>query len=109
MSTSTAQIAHVSLNKKANIYFDGKCISHSFQLADGSRKSAGVILPTASPLRFNTDAAEMMEGVSGSCRVKLAGAADWQDYGEGQSFHIPAHSSFEIACAEPYHYICHFA
>ena len=26
----------------------------------------------------------------------------------GQSFSVPADSSFEIEVAEPYHYVCHF-
>ena len=50
-----------------------------------------------------------MEGVGGACRVRLKGESDWTVYGEGQSFSVPGNSSFEIACDEPYHYVCHFA
>lgn len=105
MSTELSQVA---VNPKANVYFDGKCVSHSLTLADGTRKSVGVILPAT--LTFNTGAAEIMEGVAGSCEVKLAGATAWTRYGAGQSFDVPANSSFEIRVeGEPYHYICHFA
>mgnify|MGYP001037348513 FL=1 len=96
----------VSVVKKANVYFDGKCVSHTVVLADGTRKTVGVIMPSS--LTFNTGAPEIMEGVGGACRVRLKGESDWKGYGEGQSFNVPGNSSFEIACDEPYHYVCHF-
>lgn len=101
-----SQFDSVSVIKKANVYFDGKCVSHTVQLADGTKKTVGVILP--STLTFNTGAPEIMEGVGGSCRVKLKDESEWKTYGEGQSFNVPGNSSFEIACDEPYHYVCHF-
>ncbi|WP_313950138.1 pyrimidine/purine nucleoside phosphorylase [Accumulibacter sp.] len=102
-----SQFDNVSVVKQANVYFDGKCVSHSLQLADGSRKTLGVILPSA--LTFTTTSPEVMEGVGGSCRVRLQGESEWTSYGAGQSFAVPANSSFEIACDDPYHYVCHFA
>jgi purine/pyrimidine-nucleoside phosphorylase len=100
-------LINVTLNPQANVYFDGKCVSHSFTLADGTKKSAGVILP--STLTFNTGAAEIMQCVAGACEYKLDGSADWLRSGAGESFNVPANSRFEIRCTEPYHYICHFA
>lgn len=102
-----SQFDNVSVVSKANVYFDGKCVSHSITLADGTKKSVGVILPAA--LTFTTAAPEIMETVAGSCRVKLAGESEWKAYGAGQSFTVPANSSFDIEVAdEPYHYVCHF-
>jgi len=102
------QFNNVSVVSKANVYFDGKCVSHSLTLADGSKKSVGVILP--STLTFNTGAPEIMETVAGSCRVKLAGESEWKACGAGQSFTVPGNSSFDIEVSgEPYHYVCHFA
>lgn len=101
------QFDNVSVVKKANVYFDGKCVSHTVRLADGSSKTVGVILPSS--LTFTTGAPEIMEDVGGSCRVRLKGESDWKAYGEGQSFSVPGNSSFEIACDEAYHYVCHFA
>ena len=83
-----------------------KCVSHTVQFADGSKKTVGVILPAT--LIFNTGAPEIMEGVGGSCRVRLKGESEWVIYAAGQSFTVPGNSSFEIACDEPYHYVCHF-
>ncbi|WP_018506465.1 pyrimidine/purine nucleoside phosphorylase [Thiobacillus thioparus] len=102
-----SQFDNVSVVSKANVYFDGKCVSHSITLADGTKKSVGVILP--STLTFNTGAPEIMETVAGACRVKLAGESEWARYGAGQSFKVPGNSSFDIEVAgEPYHYVCHF-
>ena len=102
----TEKIDNITVTTKANVYFDGKCVSHGIQFADGTKKSVGVILPAA--LTFSTGAPEIMEGVAGSCRVRLKGE-DWKTYGAGQSFNVPGNSSFDIEVAgEPYHYICHF-
>ena len=103
---TTASIDGVSVATQANVYFDGKCVSHSITLADGTKKSVGVILPAS--LTFNTGAAEIMECVAGVCEYKLAGSSEWKKSGAGEKFSIPANSSFEIRVAEAYHYICHF-
>ena len=102
------QLSNVTVNSVANVYFDGRCVSHSLQLADGTKKSAGVILPGAGALTFNTGAPEVMEGVAGRCRVRLAGESEWREYEAGASFKVAGNSSFDIEVAEPYHYICHF-
>jgi uncharacterized protein YaiE (UPF0345 family) len=102
-----SQFDNVAVTKQANVYFDGKCVSHTVQFSDGSKKSVGVILPSA--LTFNTGAPEIMETVSGTCRVKLAGDTEWKTYTAGQSFDVPANSSFDIEVSgDPYHYVCHF-
>lgn len=101
-----AQFDGVSVLKKANIYFDGKCVSHTVVMADGARKSVGVILP--SKLTFSTAAPEVMELIDGRCRVKLAGETAARDYAAGASFKVPGDSSFEIEVMEPLHYVCHF-
>jgi purine/pyrimidine-nucleoside phosphorylase len=103
---SQTQIDGVSVITKANVYFDGKCISHTLVLADGNKKTVGVILP--SRLTFNTGAPEVMETAAGSCRVLFKGETEWQTFGEGQSFNVPGNSSFEIEVTEPYHYVCYY-
>ena len=102
-----SQFENVSVVKQANVYFDGQCVSHTVQFADGTKKSVGVVLPGA-VLTFNTGVPEIMEGVAGNCRVRLKGENEWKPYGAGQSFNVPGNSSFEIEVAEPYHYVCHF-
>ena len=103
---STEQISNVSVNTQANVYFDGKCISHGITLADGTKKSVGVVLPAT--LTFNTGAAEIMECVGGACEYKLDGSEVWVKSSVGEKFSIPAQSKFDIRVTEAYHYICHF-
>ena len=104
---SNQALAVASVTTKANVYFDGKCVSHSVVLADGSKKSVGVILPAL--LTFNTGAPEVMEGVAGACSVLLPGSTEWQTFAAGQTFDVPGNASFQIKVeGEPYHYICHF-
>ena len=102
----TEHIPSVSITTKANIFFDGKCVSHPVVLPNGEKKSVGVVMP--SHLTFNTAAAEIMECVAGACEYKLAGTTEWKHSGPGDKFHVPANSSFEIKVVESYHYICHF-
>ena len=104
---TTEKIDNVALTTKANVYFDGKCVSHGFTLADGTKKSVGVVLPAT--LTFNTGAPEIMECVAGSCEYRLTGSDIWQKSGPGERFEIPANSAFDIRVAEAYHYICHYA
>jgi uncharacterized protein YaiE (UPF0345 family) len=104
MTTESLEGARVAT--QANVYFDGKCVSHSLTLADGSRKSVGVVLP--SQLTFRTGAAETMECVAGACEYKLAGSDRWLASGPGDRFDVPAESSFDIRVTQAYHYICHF-
>lgn len=103
---TTEIINNVNVATKANVYFGGKCVSHSFTQTDGTKKSVGVVLP--STLTFNTGAAEIMECTGGSCEYKLKGADAWITSSAGEKFIVPANSSFEIKVTESYHYICHF-
>jgi hypothetical protein len=43
-----SQFDNISVVKQGNVFFDGKCVSHSVLFADGTRKTVGVILPTRS-------------------------------------------------------------
>jgi hypothetical protein len=96
----------VAVVKKANIYFDGKCVSHTVLFPDGMRKTVGVIFP--SQLTFNTGEPETMEILSGRCRVRRRGEESWSSYAAGQSFEVPGNASFEIEVLETLDYVCHF-
>ncbi|MFX7090608.1 pyrimidine/purine nucleoside phosphorylase, partial [Acinetobacter baumannii] len=71
----STQFDNVTVLKKGNVYFDGKCVSHTVLLADATKKTLGVILP--STLNFSTSAPEIMEINGGSCRVRLKGEEAW--------------------------------
>ncbi|MEJ7930746.1 pyrimidine/purine nucleoside phosphorylase [Ramlibacter sp. AN1015] len=104
MTTDT--IDGVTVTTQANVYFDGKCVSHGITLADGTKKSVGVILP--STLTFTTGAPEVMECVGGACEWRMAGTESWTRSSAGERFSVPANARFDIRVTEPYHYICHF-
>ncbi len=97
----------VSVVSKANVYFDGKVVSHTLLFSDGKKKTLGLIYPGS--FLFNTDAPEKMEIISGSCRVRQEGDDSWQDYPAGTFFVVPGKSSFKIAVAEGItEYLCSF-
>jgi uncharacterized protein YaiE (UPF0345 family) len=102
----TTQFDNISVVKKANIYFDGKCVSHTVLFADGTKKTIGVIFPSS--LTFNTGAPEIMELNAGKCRIRLKGQDAWQTYKGGQRFEVPGNSSFDIETIETLDYVCHF-
>ncbi|MBK7299344.1 MAG: pyrimidine/purine nucleoside phosphorylase [Moraxellaceae bacterium] len=102
-----SQFDNVSVEKKSNVYFDGKCVSHTVIVGNGTRKTVGVIFP--STLVFNTGAPEIMEVIGGKCRVKLADSDTWNEYVAGQAFEVAGNSSFTIETVELLDYVCHFA
>ena len=102
----TEKIDGVAVSTKANVYFDGKCVSHGITFPDGTKKSVGVILPAS--LTFSTGAPEIMECVAGACDYKLADSEQWLKSAAGERFSVPGNSKFEIRVSDAYHYICHF-
>jgi uncharacterized protein YaiE (UPF0345 family) len=92
---------------KANVYFDGRVVSHTLRFSDGSKKTLGLIYPGS--FEFKTDAAERMDITSGECRVRQAGQSEWKAYRAGDMFNVPAKSSFEIAVDSGItQYVCSF-
>jgi hypothetical protein len=104
---SPEQFTNVTATCKANIYFDGRVVSHTIIFADGSRKTLGLIYPGT--YRFNTGVAERMEIIAGASRVRIAGQGDWIGFLADTWFDVPANSFFEIEVGEGHtEYICSF-
>jgi purine/pyrimidine-nucleoside phosphorylase len=98
---------NVTAVAKANVYFDGKVVSHTIVLPDGSRKTLGLIYPGS--FHFGTDAPEQMEIVAGACRVKIDGGTAAAEYAAGSSFTVPAKSGFDIEVRDGIcEYVCSF-
>jgi uncharacterized protein YaiE (UPF0345 family) len=107
MSAIPSEFSNVTAVAKANVYFDGKVVSHSLLFADGSKKTLGLIYPGS--YHFGTDKAELMEIVAGGCVVKLDGAEGTASYAGGEAFGVPAKSGFDITVSEGIcEYICSF-
>jgi purine/pyrimidine-nucleoside phosphorylase len=88
------KIDNVSIVLKANVYFDGRVVSHTIISKDGKKQTAGLIYPGT--YIFNTGAPERMDIVSGSCTYKIKGSNSWKICDIGSGFDVPANSSFEI-------------
>jgi uncharacterized protein YaiE (UPF0345 family) len=105
--SAPAKFDDVSVTTKANVYFDGKVVSHTIHLRDGAKKTLGIIYPGS--FHFTTDAPERMDIVAGTCRVKIAGEADFRTYSAGSGFDVPGKSAFDIAVESGLvEYVCSF-
>jgi len=104
---SQTEFKNVTAVAKANIYFEGKVVSHTILLASGEKKTLGLIYP--GEFHFGTDAPERMDIVAGNCRVRLDGTNEWRDYAAGTFFKVPGKSGFDITVASGIaEYICSF-
>jgi len=102
-----AQLENVTAITKANVYFDGKVISHTVLMPDGARKTLGLIYPGT--YHFGTAAPEIMEIVAGDCKVRRKGETEWKAYNAGTYFNVPGQSAFDIAVESGIcEYICSF-
>jgi len=97
---------NVTAVKKANVYFDGKVTSRTVIFADGSKKTLGIMLP--GEYEFNTGLAEEMEVLGGSMNVLLPDSDEWQTFNEGQTYYVPANSTFKLKISEVADYCCSF-
>src|SRR6185503_17788967 len=102
---SMAEFKNVTVVKKANIYFDGKVVSRSVLFPDGSKKTLGSMQP--GEYEFTTGEKEIMEIMSGDLEVSLP-ATDWQPITNGQSFEVPANSTFRMKVKTLTDYCCSF-
>ncbi|GAB2190444.1 pyrimidine/purine nucleoside phosphorylase [Sessilibacter sp. MAH2] len=99
------QFTDVTITKKANIYFDGKVTSRTVLFADGSKKTLGIMLP--GEYEFGTDAKELMEILAGDLEIQLPGE-DWKTVTGGESFEVPANSSFKLNIKTVTDYCCSY-
>jgi uncharacterized protein YaiE (UPF0345 family) len=103
----TQKLEQVTAVTKANVYFEGKVVSHTVLDQRGAKKTLGLIYP--GEYHFGTDAPEGMEIVAGACRVRLDGQSEWREYVAGTIFKVPGKSGFDIAVASGIcEYICSF-
>jgi len=97
---------NVTAEAKANIYYDGKVVSHKVTLADETTKTLGVIF--AGDYHFGTEQAERMDITDGNCTVTLDGSEESTAYTAGQYFNVPASSGFSIKVDPICQYVCSY-
>ncbi|MBI5774314.1 MAG: pyrimidine/purine nucleoside phosphorylase [Verrucomicrobia bacterium] len=106
-TTIPTEFRNVTAIAKANVYFDGKVVSHTILFPAGEKKTLGLIYP--GQFYFGTNQAERMEIVAGECSVKLKGEAQARTFAAGQAFEVPAKSGFDIEVRQGIcEYICSF-
>lgn len=98
---------NVTVDAKANVYFDGRVVSHTIHFADNTKKTLGLIYP--GEFYFGTAAAERMEIIAGACEVVIDGSTEAKIFEAGSSFDVAADSGFTIKVDEGIcEYICSF-
>ena len=101
-----SEFTNVTVVKKANIYFDGKVVSRTVLFPDGSKKTLGIM--QQGEYEFSTGAAEIMEIISGELEWQMKGEAAWKRVSGGESFNVPANSTFIMKVATVTDYCCSF-
>jgi uncharacterized protein YaiE (UPF0345 family) len=99
--------SNVTVDSKANVYFDGRVVSHTVHFSDGSRKTLGLIYP--GKFHFGTAAPERMEIIAGDCVVVLDGTDKTLNIEAGSAFDVAGNSGFTITVKDGIcEYICSF-
>lgn len=105
--SNMTSFSNVTVDAKANIYFDGNVVSHTVHFADGSKKTLGVVF--AGKFHFGTAAAERMEIIAGSCEVVIDGTEEVLKVEAGSHFDVAANSGFSFSVAEgTCEYVCSY-
>lgn len=89
-----SSFSNVTVDAKANVYFDGRVVSHTVRFPDDSKKTLGLIYPGS--FHFGTAAPERMEIIAGSCEVVLDGSSESKTYEAGTYFDVAGNSGFTI-------------
>ncbi len=100
-----SQFNGVSVDLKANVYFDGQVTSRGVTFPDGSRKTLGLMLP--GDYEFGTSERELMEITAGHLEVQLPGE-EVQTIKGGDNFKVPANASFKVKVLEVTDYCCSY-
>jgi uncharacterized protein YaiE (UPF0345 family) len=101
---SADRFENATVVKKANVYYDGRVTSRTVLLADGSRRTLGVML--AGDYEFSTGAPELMEVLGGEMKVLLPGDSQWKTFKEGQSYEVAGNASFKLRIDGVADYCC---
>lgn len=98
---------NVTADAVANIYFDGKVVSHKITLADGTTKTLGIMFQ--GDYNFGTEKAERMDITDGECIVIQKDSDASTTCKAGEHFDVPANSSFDIKIvSQTCQYVCSY-
>lgn len=88
-----------------NQYFDGDVKSLGYETSEG-KSTVGVINP--GEYEFGTALKEIMHVVEGTLSVLLPDKAEWELIPAGNSFEVPANTSFKVKAAVQTAYLCQY-
>lgn len=89
-----------------NQYFDGQVASIALQT---NNLPATVGVMDIGEYTFDTNKHEVMTVISGKLTVKLPNSQQWLDFIDGDSFEVPANSSFELNVTQQTAYFCTYS
>ena len=96
----------VTIETKANIYFDGKVVSRTGYHEDGSRFTLGIIPP--GEYTFGVGPEENMQLISGEAEVLLAGETEWKKVAAPNNFIAIANNEYKIRTKDILEYLCDY-
>ena len=101
-----SEFKNVNITREANVYFDGKVTSRTVTFEDGTTKTLGIMMP--GDYTFGTAKAELMEIMAGELTYRLDGTEEWLAIKGGESFDVPANSSFDLKVTQLADYCCSY-
>ena len=101
-----SEFKDVTITREANVYFDGNVTSRTVTFADGTTKTLGIMVP--GNYTFGTAKAELMEILAGELTYRLDGSDEWLAIIAGESFNVPANSSFDLQVTQLADYCCSY-
>jgi len=101
-----SEFTNVTITREANIYFDGNVTSRAVTFADGTMKTLGIMMP--GNYTFGTEKAELMEILAGELSYKIINTDEWIAIKAGESFNVPAQSSFDLNITQLTDYCCSY-
>lgn len=100
MSEETFEDATVT--KQANVYYDGGVTSRTLVTEDGTRRTLGIMHP--GDYEFETDSDEHIDVYAGRLRVTID--EETSVYEAGDSFVVPADTTFDVEVEDLVDYCC---
>jgi purine/pyrimidine-nucleoside phosphorylase len=101
-----SEFNNVTITREANVYFDGNVASRTVTFADGVTKTLGIMMP--GDYTFGTAKAELMEIMAGELTYRLTDTEEWLAIKAGESFNVPADSSFDLKVTQLADYCCSY-
>lgn len=95
-----------SIDKKADVFLDGKVIARNMIMEDEKQCSLGYVLPGT--YEVTVEESESVEVLGGDFTILLPGLNDYVSCKEGDKFYIPAGGSYKMIVNDFFDYFCIF-